>query len=47
MYKTHRRRQLKIGSKNRCSHNMQTVLIALRKKQGYRIVTCLKVLKYN
>ena len=30
MYKTYRRSQLKIGSKTRWSHNLQTVLIALQ-----------------
>ena len=48
IYKTHKRRQLKIRSKNRWSHNVLTVLIAFRKKkQRYGKVKFFKKFRYN
>ena len=44
IYKTNERRQLKIGSKNRWSHNTLTVLIAFRKKKDMVKLNSLKSL---
>ena len=37
MYTTHRRCYLKIGSKNRFKHNMETVFITFRKKRYFKV----------
>ena len=47
MYRTHRRRHLKIGNKNRWSHNMQTVLIAFRTKEIWLLFFKYDILKLN
>lgn len=47
MYKTHRRRHWKIGSKNRCTNNMKTVWLLLEKTLRYQKVEYVTMFRHN